>query len=328
MILTGPKATAYLAKPDPARPALLIYGADPMRVALKRQESVKAVIGPNGDAEMRLTRLPASDVNKDAAVLIDATKAVGFFPGPRVALVEDANHYSGDTLTKALSDWRPGDATIIVTAGDLKKTSPIRKLFEKHPAAVCIAVYDNPPTPQEIDAELARAQLSQIDQDARQALNALAHSLEPGDFRQTLEKITLYKRGDTTPLTTTDVINCAPVSTEAALDDILDIVVMGQSARIGPVMTRLQSQGVNAVTLCIGAARHFRTLHSLAVGGRVFHPRARMMEGQAREWGIERLETALKLLNDTDLALRSSAKAPQMAVVERALIRLAMMTKR
>ena len=53
-----------------------------------------------------------------------------------------------------------------------------------------------------------------------------------------------------------------------------------------------------------------------------------MMEGQAREWGIERLETALKLLNDTDLALRSSAKAPQMAVVERALIRLAMMTKR
>ncbi|WP_108485262.1 DNA polymerase III subunit delta [Oceaniglobus ichthyenteri] len=328
MILTGPKAQAFLAKPDPKLPAVLIYGADPMRVALKRQEAVKALIGPKGDEEMRLTRLPASDINKNAALVIDALKSQGFFPGHRVTLVEEANHYSGDTLTKALKDWQPGDATLIVTAGDLKKTSPVRKLFEKHPSAVCIAIYDNPPTAQEIDAELARANLTQIDPDARQMLVTLAQQLDPGDFRQTLEKLALYMLGDTTPVSTTDVKNCAPASTEADLDDMLDIVATGQSDKIGPVMTRLQSQGVNAVTLCIGTLRHFRTLHGLAVGARVFHPRARQLESQARGWGINRLEQALKLLTDTDLSLRSATRAPQMAVMERALIRLAMMGKR
>ncbi|WP_226779820.1 DNA polymerase III subunit delta [Oceaniglobus trochenteri] len=328
MILTGAKAQSYLARPDPARPALLIFGADPMRVALKRQQAVTALIGPKGDSEMRLARLPAGDLRGEPALLIDAMKAQGFFPGPRVALVEEANHFTGDPLQKALSDWREGDAVIVVTAGDLKKTNPVRKLFEKHPAAVCVAIYDNPPTAQEIESDLANAGLKQIDPEARQALSALAQTIGPGDFRQTLEKIALYKRGDAAPLSLADVTACAPASTEAQLDDMLDIVATGQSGRIGPMMARLQSQGVNAVTLCIGTLRHFRNLHSIAVGGRVFHPRAQALQGQARAWGVNRLEQALKLLTDTDLALRSSAKAPQMAVIERALIRLAMMGKR
>jgi DNA polymerase-3 subunit delta len=37
------------------------------------------------------------------------------------------------------------------------------------------------------------------------------------------------------------------------------------------------------------------------------------------------LEKALAILLDTDMSLRSAARAPQMAVMERALIRLAML---
>lgn len=325
MILSGEKAATYLARPDPARPGLLIFGADPMRVAMKRQQAVLALIGPKGDSEMRLTRIPAADLRGAPALLNDAVKAQGFFPGQRAVLVEDATQYTADTLAAALADWRTGDAVVVVTAGDLKKTSPVRKLFEKHPAAVTIAVYDNPPTPREIDAELARAGLSDVASDGRQALVALAHTLDPGDFRQTLEKVTLYKLGDDTPLDARDVTACAPVSTEAAQDDLLEAVATWQAGRIGPLISRLQGQGVTAVTLSIGAARYFRTLHGIATGARVWHPRAQQMQGQARDWGLSRLETALHLLTDTDLALRSSAKAPQMALMERTLIRLAMM---
>ena len=45
MILKGAEAARYCAKPDPARAGLLIFGADPMRVALKRQEAIAALIG-------------------------------------------------------------------------------------------------------------------------------------------------------------------------------------------------------------------------------------------------------------------------------------------
>jgi len=53
------------------------------------------------------------------------------------------------------------------------------------------------------------------------------------------------------------------------------------------------------------------------------------MQRQAQSWSAAKLEEALTLLTDTDLKLRSAAQtAPGMALVERALIRLAMMPRR
>ncbi len=64
------------ARPDPARLGLLIYGNDAMRVALKRQEVIAAIIGPGGEAEMRLARIAAADLRRDPAALQDAEDAL------------------------------------------------------------------------------------------------------------------------------------------------------------------------------------------------------------------------------------------------------------
>ena len=60
----------------------------------------------------------------------------------------------------------------------------------------------------------------------------------------------------------------------------------------------------------------------------LYGPRRDALVRQAQSWGLHKLEDALHLLTDTDLSLRSSARAPQMAVMERTLIRLAMMGRR
>jgi DNA polymerase-3 subunit delta len=341
MKLTGRDAPGYFAKPEAHRTGLLIYGPDGMRVALKRQEVIAALIGPQGEEEMRLTRLPAADLRKDPAMLLDAIKAQGFFPGPRVAFVEDATDAMAPTIISAVEDWQEGDAQIIVTAGQLKPTSKLRKLFEGHPNAYAAAIYDDPPSREEIEATLAKSGLRDIGNDAMRDLTALARELDPGDFRQTMEKLGLYKLGDDTPLTPEDIAACAPSSTEAELDDILNIVAEARSGEIGPVMKRLRAQGVQPVSLCITATRHFRTLYTAASdpGGAaqgmgrvrppVFGPRRDRMLRQAQNWGASKLEQALSLLTETDLQLRSAGQhAPEMALVERALIRLAMMAAR
>ena len=337
MKLTGAAASRYFARPEPDRAGLLIYGADAMRVALKRQEVIAALVGPQGESEMRLTRIPASDLRKDPALVQDALKAQGFFPGPRVAFVEDANDTLTANLTEALTEWRAGDATLVVTAGNLTKASALKKLFEDHPNAYAAGIYDDPPTREEIEATLSKADLRDIGSDAMTDLLALARELDPGDFRQTIEKIALYKYGDTSPLSPEDVANCAPQTIEAEVDDVLHAVAEAQAARVGPLIRRLEGQGVNPVTLCIGALRHFRALHSAASdpGGPaagiarmrppVFGPRRDRMLRQAQGWGMRRLEQALEVLIDTDLTLRSTSRAPTMAVMERALIRLAML---
>ncbi|SEO86159.1 DNA polymerase III, delta subunit [Salinihabitans flavidus] len=336
MKLSPRDAPRYFARPDPDRTGLLIYGGDAMRVALRRQEVIRALIGETGEEEMRLTRLPGGDLRKDPAALHDAIKAAGFFPGPRAAFVEDANDTAAPAIAAALDDWAPGDAQVIVTAGALKATSKLRKLFESHPNAYAAGIYDDPPSREEIEAELKRSGLTDLDRDAMTDLTALSRSIDPGDFRQTLQKLALYKIGDDTPVTSEDIAACAPLSTEAALDDVLHIVAEGRPGDLGPVLRRLQAQGVQPVGLCIGATRHFRALYTAASdpGGAaqgiarmrppIFGPRRDRMLRQAQNWGAPRLEQALTLLTDTDLTLRSAGQtAPAMALVERALLRLA-----
>ena len=333
MKLSKDAALSYFSKPDPKSAGLLIYGPDTMRIALKRQEVVAALVGPSGEEEMRLTRIPASDLRKDKALLMDALKAIGFFPGPRVALVEDVNDQLSDVVLNALSEWSVGDAQIVVTAGQLKPTSKLRKAFEAHKQAYSVAIYNDPPGRAEIEQALQSSGISTPSGDAMTQLMDLARALGPGDFRQTLEILSLYKRGDDTPINGEDIAACAPTSVEAEVDDVLMVVADGDAQRIGPVMQRLAAQGANPTTLCIGAMRHFRTLHRAAVDttGRpqIWGPNRDRMLAQAKRWGPAKLETALGVLTDTDLSLRSAgATAPSMALVERALIRLAMLGRR
>jgi DNA polymerase-3 subunit delta len=339
MKLGGRDAANYLRKPDPAHAGILLFGADPMRVALKRQDAIAALIGPSGEEEMRLTRLQASEVRKDPALIDDAMRAQGFFPGHRVAFVEDASDSHAPLIAAALAAWQQGDAQIFVTAGSLTAKSALRKVFEGHPKAVAIGLYDDPPGRDEVSGLLKAAGLAQPGRDAMEAIFALSQSQSPGDFRQTLEKLSLYMMDSDDPMTPADIADCVPQAADVALDDILDVVTRGESEMLGTVLRNLYAQGVQPVTLCIGTMRQFRQLHSVASDpggvsagiGRlrppVFGPRRDRMARDAGQWGRDRLERALTALTDVDLQMRSASNAPQKALMERTLIRLAMMAR-
>lgn len=334
MILRGAQGMRYLAAPDRAHAGMLIHGADPMRVALKRAEAIAALIGPAGEAEMRLERMSGADLRREPAGLSDALRATGFFPGPRVAFVEEAGDGLADLVAAALAGWQAGDATLVVTAGQLSTKSTLRKLFEEHRQAVAVALYDEPPGPEEIAAELARAGIARPDAATGQAIAALAASLDPGDFRQTIQKIGLYKWGDQTPLSPEEVALLAPATTEADADALMFAVAEGRRDDIPALLRRLQAQGTQATGLCIAAMRHFRALHAAASDpagpqvalsrGRPMPPRLKeAMIAQARAWGGDALERAIVALVDTDLTLRSQSRVPGMALVERVFLRLA-----
>ena len=337
MKLAPREAPGYVARPDPARAGLLIYGADAMRVALKRQEAIAALVGPNGEAEMRLSRFSGAELRKDPALLMDAVKAMGFFPGTRVAFVDEAGEGNREAIAAALEGWREGDAVIIVTAGSLNKSSGLRKAFETHPTAYALGLYDDPPSRAEVEAELKRAGLDRISPDGLDAVTALSRQIDPGEFRQVLEKLALYARSSDAPAGPEDLAAVAPATIEAEVDEAVAVVADMRARDIGEVLRRVEGQGVNPVSLCLAATRHFRNLLTVAADpggpgagiGRlrppVFGPRRDRLERQARDWGRFKLEQALGMLIDTDLTLRSASRAPSMALVERALIRIAML---
>jgi DNA polymerase-3 subunit delta len=337
--LAGAAAARFFARPEAGRAGLLIHGQDAMRVALRRQQVIASLIGPEGEAEMRLARLSAADLRRDGSALSDAMRATGFFPGPRVVFLEDAGEGAAEAVAHALGDWRAGDAMLVVTAGSLTKASKLKALFEDHPNAFAAAIFDDPPSREEVEGILRAAGLSDVPGPVMADIMALSAALDPGEFRQTVERIALYKGNDPGPLSADDLSACQPASLAAEVDDVLDAAAEAETGRIGPLMARLAGQGVSPTAIAIAALRHFRALHTascdrggVAAGVARLRPpvwgqrRDRMIR-QAQRWTVARLEEAIRMIVETDLALRSSSRAPGFAVMERALIRLTMLMR-
>ena len=168
----------------------------------------------------------------------------------------------------------------------------------------------------------------------------LASDLQPGDFKQSIAKLALYKLNDETPVTSQDIINCAPNSGEADIDEVLNIISAGKEFQVNQILGRISSQGILPVTMIIAATRHFKALFSIisnpggisagvaALRPPIYGPRRDALVNQARKWGPIKIKTAIKMLTTTDLQLRSCNQlAPQMALVERLFIRIAMLLK-
>ena len=321
----GAQVERFLRSPPDGMAGALLYGADGARVALARGDLVRAYAGAEAETDMRLTRIAGGDLRGDPAAVLDGLKAVGFFPGPRVVSVEGVTEAQAAPILRALDAWEAGDAALVVTAGALKKTSKLRKAFEAHPTAAAIGFYDDPMTREALDAAIAAEGLT-LTEDGRRDLDALAARLSPGDLRGVLTKVALYAGGEAAGPEA--VAAMAPATVDAAADEAVLAAADGRTGDLGPVMARLAAQGVAPVTLAIFATRHFQQLHGLAAGtGPAWGPNRDAMQRQARAWGAQRLEGALTLLMETDLTLRSSSAAPAMAVMERALIRLARMAQ-
>ena len=318
----------------------LIYGQDAMRVSLRRKALVENLVGDNSEEEMRFTRLNAADLRKDKAAVTDALKAVGFFPGPRVVLVEDVKETVADIILSSLDDWQNGDAVLVLAAGTLRPTSKIRKAFETEKDCFALAIYDDPPSRAEVAGMMSKAGVPSPQLDAEKMIDGFARNLDPGDFAQLLEKLALYTMGQD-QVTVDDIEAVAPASSEAAVDDLLNAVAEANTSDLSILFSRITAQGIAPTGLCIQALRHFRSIHTVAShpGGvsqgiaklrpPVYGPRRDRLQRQANAWGVAKSERAVGVLLETDLTLRSAGQtAPQMALVERSLIRLAMMGAR
>ena len=340
MKLPSHDVVSFFNSPPKGITGVLIYGNDPMRVSNKREEFIKSLLGINADKEMRLARISRENLKKAPEQAIDLCKTQGFFPGERALLIEEANETVSDIIIKAIEAWRDGDATIVVTTGSLKPSSSLRKLFETKKNTYSVPIYDNPMTKLEVEKIIEKSGLQNVPKDGFEQLLLVASHLQPGDFKQTIEKLALYKLNDEKSVTYQDIINCAPISNETDIDEVLNVILTGNEFQVNQILGRLSSQGTLPVTLIIAATRHFKTLFSIisnpggvnagatALRPPIYGPRKETLINQAQKWGPIKIKMAIKILTATDLQLRSSnQRVPQIALIERLFIRIAMLLK-
>lgn len=296
----------FLAAP-PAVRLILIHGDDDGLVSERMDRIIRAVTGGTDDPFARL-RLDPDVLSADPRRLADEAHAIPMFGGRRVITIRLSGNWSVIPAIEPLLADPPADTWIVVAAGELRKTAPVRKLFEASKAAAAIACY--PDTARDIDRLIddeTRAAGLTIAADARAALKGLLG----GDrlaSRGELAKLCLYV-GEKGEIGIDDVREIVGDAAGFAVDEAVDAAALGNAAEFALIYRRLLSAGTADFAVAGAAVRHFDFLHRAralydagtdaesAVGPQIFYKRKAAVARQIAQWPLARIERALGILN-------------------------------
>jgi len=222
-------ADAFVARPDPARPVVLVFGPDAGLVSERANALIKVSVDDVNDP-FALARLEPEDLSAEPARLVEEAQTIPLFGGRRAVWVKAGGRNIAPAVEAALALPRL-ECRIVIEAGDLRRNAPLRAICERAKNAAALPCY--------ADGERERTRL--IDEEMRAAglklkpeARAMLIPLLGGDraaSRSEILKLVLYAHGHSE----VDVDDVAAVVSDAsalAFDDIVDFAFAGRPAEL------------------------------------------------------------------------------------------------
>jgi DNA polymerase-3 subunit delta len=328
---------AFIARSDPARPVILVFGPDAGLVSERVNALVKAAVDDPNDP-FALARLESDDLAAEPSRLVEEAQTIPLFGGRRAVWVKAGSRNIGPAV-EALLALKGSECRVVIEAGDLRRNAPLRTLVERAKNAAALPCY--------ADTERDRARL--IDDEMREAGLALAPDarallipLLGGDraaSRNEIRKLALYARGQER-VGVDDVAAVVSDASSLALDDIVDAAFAGKSAELETNLAKARTAGTSAGSIMFAAQRQVAQLHkwriAIEAGGGfsldtmqppLHFRRKAQIEIALRMWNAARLAACMGELADAVLeSRRNSALADTIA--ERALLAISVKARR
>jgi DNA polymerase-3 subunit delta len=338
MIIKSHEADKYVAAPPKTLQAALVFGPDAGLVQERAEKLLKSVV-PDLTDPFNSVDMTESALLDDKARLFDEAAAISMMGGRRVIRIRNGGNDLAD-LFESFLEGHAGDALVVIEAGDLNKSSALRKLFEGDKSAIAIPCYaDSSRDLGDVVRDELRAQGFTLGPGAvEEAVSRLGS--DRGVTRRELEKLALYAHGNK-QITAEDVRAVMGDESQARSESAFDAAGSGDHARLDLELERLWIADTHPSQVIRGAMGHFQRLmlakEGMARGEpidnvmRKFFPpihfsRADSFKAQARNWNAERLADALDILLEAEAQSRTTAM-PAHAVTGRALLNIAALAK-
>ncbi len=251
----------YVARPDPARPIILVFGPDAGLVHERAEALIASAVDDPRDP-FSLARIDGDGLADEPDRLVEEALTVPLFGGRRAVWVKAGGRNFAAAVERVLAAPLGGECRIVIEAGDLRRNAPLRALCERAANAAALPCYADSANDlgRLIEAEMRNAGLS-IAPDARAALTALIGG-DRGTSRSELRKLALYAHGKP-GIGLDDVLAVIADATELKLDEIVDAAFAGKMRELEVGFARAQSTGVAASPLIGAAIRQAALLHRL-----------------------------------------------------------------
>lgn len=324
----------FLSQPDPKKPVVLIYGPDSGLVSERAGLVMRKMAGDNADP-FSSVQLDGDVVAADPGKLIDEAQTIGLFGNHRVIRVRAGAKNFAAAVETLLA--KPPQATVVIEAGDLRPTSPLRSLCEKSPAAAVIPCYVD--TERDLARLISDSRLS-FEPGAREELVALLGA-DRLSTRAELDKLALYTQdnGQNNPrkISVEDVRAVIADASALVLDDVMDFAATGEAEAALTALSKAYAAGTQPAAILNTAIRHVTQLHRLKLAvdagdsparvveyarPPVFFRRRPHFERALNRFGSELLAREIVALSDASLAARKNPALAE-SIAERAILRLA-----
>lgn len=324
-------ADAFVARPDPARPIVLVFGPDAGLVRERAEALIRNSVDDPADPFL-LARIESDDLAANSMRLVEEAQTIPMFGGRRAVWVRAGGRHNIAPAVEALLALPALECRIVIEAGDLRRTAPLRSVCERAKQAAAIPCYadDEKALGRLVDHELREAELTIAD-DAR----ALLLPLLGGDrqaSRSELNKLILYARGKGR-IEIDDVAAVVANASALAVDAVVDAALTGRFADLETEFTRLMSAGTSLGAIAWAVQRQLSDLHKLRLtvedGSTVdavmaSWPRAQFRREAAvraalRIWTAVRLADAMVQFGKAALDVRQQADLAE-PIMQRALM--------
>jgi len=337
--LRGKEIDAFLARPDPGRPIILLYGPDAGLVR-ERADALLASAVDDPTDPFSLVRLDGDELSAEPSRLVDEAMTIPLFGGRRAIRVRAGSRsFASGVDTLAAQPLK--DCRIVIEAGELRAESPLRKACERAKTAVAIACYpdDERDLARLIDEEFRVSNLS-IAPDARAALMALLGGDRQAS-RNELKKLALYAHGGA-EVTLDDVMAVVADASELKIDPIVDGAFAGKPDLVESEFAKAVVAGTYPGVIISAAQRQAAWLHKSALavaegtpistlleGGfpRLHFSRRGSVEAALRNFNAARLVLIIDQLATAALEMRKQASLAAV-IAQRALLSIAVNAKR
>ena len=334
MKLAGARIAAFVKAPDAAMRAALVYGPDAGLVKERAERIARTICPDLGDA-FRVTEIDADTLAHDPARLNDEAASLSLMGGRRLIRIHDAGDAVGPLFDRFFKDPPPGDAFVVVAAGDLAPRSSLRRAFESAKNAAAIPCYlDGPRELGELAREIFAAHKIAARPEAMQYL--VSHlGGDRGISRQELEKLALYV-GDGGTVDEAAALDAVGDSAELTVDEAVFAAAEGDATQLERALNRAFGEGAQAVALIRAELRHFQRLHlagarqaagkseeeALKFRPPLFFKLADRFRQQLRLWPPARAAAAMTALNEAEARMKTTG-LPAETICREALLRIA-----
>jgi DNA polymerase-3 subunit delta len=265
---------------------------------------------------------------------------VPLFGGRRAVLVK-AGARNIASAVEMVVNAPSKECRVIIEAGDVKKSSPLRAMCEKAKAVAALPCYTDGARDLErlIDEEMRASKLT-IAPDAKAALL----SLVGGDrlaSRNEIRKLALYAKGNDR-VELADVVAVVADASALGFDGVIDAAFAGRTPDVETEFGKARSSGSSPAAIVSAAIRQVANLHKMKLsveGGDsiefammrgappVHFTRKAAVEAALRQWAPARLVQVMEQLAAASLEIRRNAPLGE-AIAHRTLLTIAQSARR